>query len=232
MREDFETNRLQERAVVTVEQEGDGGDRQEPADRAAGRLEHQQRGHRAEQDVEPARGRGAVDELVEVDDWPGQDQHRDGGQRPVDRRHPGAPGGDGRVEHENEDQRDQQEADPIDLRLDDAHHPVECVERQPGGQHPDQPVGKAGQLSCRGFGVRVVAEIDRRYKSGRQGELRLSLATGSGWLASEPTESRSAKPSRLRQGFGGQAGFACLLSPVFCLLSKASHDPVQACCSR
>ena len=85
-----------------------------------------------------------ADELVEVDDRPGQDQHRDDGQRPVDRRHPAAPGGDGRVEHERQDQCDQQEADPVDLRLDDAHDPVEGVERQPGGHHRDQPFRNAG----------------------------------------------------------------------------------------
>ena len=53
--------------VERVDEEAGGGDRQDPADRAAGRLEHEENRGRAEDDVDRRRIGGAIDERLEVE---------------------------------------------------------------------------------------------------------------------------------------------------------------------
>ena len=52
-----------------------------------------------------------------------------------------------REQHEDETERDEEKADPVDLRLDDEEDPVERVERQPERQRPGKPELPAMQFS-------------------------------------------------------------------------------------
>ena len=79
---------------------------------------------------------GAIDEAAEVDDRPGE--RADRRRRPASSRahgpRPEAPAPRGK-QQKDQNERDEQKADAIDLRLNDEEHPVERIERQADREH-------------------------------------------------------------------------------------------------
>ena len=53
-----------------------------------------------------------------------------------------------RKEQERQHERDEQETDAIDLRLNDEEDPVERVEREPDGQHRRDETGPSSRYSA------------------------------------------------------------------------------------
>ena len=68
------------------------------------------------------------------------------------------------VEQEGQAQRDQQKAHPIDLGLHDAHHPVERIEGETGGQRSGQVGSAAGETP--GGSVRPGMGVMLAYRFG------------------------------------------------------------------
>ena len=133
MRDQAQTDEVEERPEVPIDQESEGRRRQNPTDGAARRFEHEADRDDPEGDIEPGRRGGAVDELPEVDDRPGQRDHGGAQQQPVDDADAGSRRARTRKQEEGQRQRHHQERDAIDLRLDDADDPVERV-----GRHADR----------------------------------------------------------------------------------------------
>ena len=79
----------------------------------------------------------------------GEGRDRRSGEQPIDGAglrpaHPPT-----RKDEEAQDQRDEQEADPVDLRLDDEDHPIKGVERQRDRQRAADGPGRPPKLTRR-----------------------------------------------------------------------------------
>ena len=92
VREDAEADVVEDRTEQRVEQERGGGDRQDPADGAACRFEHQHDRERcrATRSIGGRLG-GAVDEAGEISERPAERDDREADQQPVDRRNRRSP---------------------------------------------------------------------------------------------------------------------------------------------
>ena len=164
--EEIEPNQFEVRSVVAVQQERGRRDRQDRTDGSARRLQHHQRRHRAQQQVDGRRCRRAVDELIEVDDRPGEcDRVRSPpstqSSAVTRARHRGCIGKTRKVRM----RVIEQEADAVDLRLDDADHPVEGVERESRRKRGRRSsrlspvsvrVGTSGSVSSNGASTGVI----------------------------------------------------------------------------
>ena len=118
-----------------------------------------QDGHRSANQVDQVRLGRAVDELPEVDERPAQADDRAGDEQPVDDGDAAAAPFDSRVNQKREHQREQQEADAINLRLDDGDDPPQRVDRQRHRQRRGDRASGAGQRARRGLGLERLDQI-------------------------------------------------------------------------
>ena len=171
MREQWKADAIEPGPDQRVDEEDGRRHGQDPADGAARGFEHQDDGQCAEHDVDGERIGGAIDEALEIDERPGERGDSRTCEDPVERadsrrsrpssgrdfafslRRPAPPvaAQSGRHEKKRQHQRDEQEADAVDLGLDDEEHPVERVQRQRDRQGRRQASGNAGQLPDRGL---------------------------------------------------------------------------------
>ena len=128
VRKEVKPERLQSGAEVAVEKEHDCSDRKDRTDSAAGGFQYQEGCDHPQHQIKRARSRCSVDELVEVNDGPTECDEHGERQRPVGQGHLASPLRAGRVAQEGQDQRDEKKADPVDLWLYDANHPVERID--------------------------------------------------------------------------------------------------------
>ncbi len=171
MREQWKAYAIEPGTDHRVDEEGARRRGQDPADAAAGSFEHQDDGQCAEKDVDGERIRRAIDEALEINEWPGECGDSRTCEDPVEpadsrRSRPSTGRGfafslrppvppvsaqSGRHEKKRQHQRDEQKADAVDLGLHDEEHPVEGVQRQRDRQGRRQAFVNAGQLPDRGL---------------------------------------------------------------------------------
>ena len=134
MRDEPEPDAVEDLPTPPIGDEGNRRRGQDPPDGSPRGFEHEQDRQTAERYVNRQRIRGAIDEAAEIKDGPRERDGRGADENPVEVRD--APGGcrPRREEQEDEDQRDEQKADAVDLRLDDEKDPVERIEREPDGE--------------------------------------------------------------------------------------------------
>ena len=119
---------VEQRSRPGVDEEGRARRRQNPSNRAPRGFEHQENREPSEYDVCRQRIGRPVDEAIEVDDGPRERDNRRRDKQSVGRLHTGSPPFVPREQEEDEHERNQQEGDAIDLRLDDDENPGERVE--------------------------------------------------------------------------------------------------------
>ncbi len=150
MRQRPETDGCQRRPEKAVGEKQRGRRRQNPTDRPSRRFEHQENGEPTQHEIDDERCCRAIHELFEVDEGPGERDDCGAGKQPVDGRDTGDARPSGRKTEEHENERDQQEADAIDLWLDDADDPVEGVEREAYGESGDEAADGSIEAANRG----------------------------------------------------------------------------------
>jgi hypothetical protein len=84
VRKNGQADAVERGARPGVEEKEDGGDRQNPPDRAAGRFEHEENRGRPEHEIDRRRLGGAVDQRTEVEDGPRERDHRGAREHPVE----------------------------------------------------------------------------------------------------------------------------------------------------
>jgi len=147
MRDQVEPDPVQQRAGPRVQQECERGCRQHPPDRAAGRFEHEPDGDGSENQIDGGRLGRAIDELPEIDQGPDESDRRESDENPIGERHAirRAQTRGRRIQQERQNQRNEKEGDPVDLRLDDEEDPVDRVRRKTGGRQRRDSTCKAGR---------------------------------------------------------------------------------------
>ena len=125
----------QPRPEEAVREEQPDHEQQDPARRAAHRLQHEQHEGHAEEDVSVVRQRVAVPEVVAAGQQIGDRRHAERGADDVPPHQPVAVAGSDREEQEDEQQRPSDVNGAQHLRGDDLDGGVEMEQRHPDEQH-------------------------------------------------------------------------------------------------
>ena len=202
-------------AEVGIEQEGDHHRGQDPADRAARRLQHEQDRGDAEGDVEVVGLRGAAHELVERHERVAERDHRAEGQQPVGDARALGPGllvtcAPAAVDEERQRERDEQEARPVALRRHRVEHPVDRVTRQRRAGDERRSSRGSGRAAGRASRPRTPRRACRRPWSLRPSLLHLDRQVprrlGVQRVALAADRERAPARSRSRSAAGGRSG--------------------------
>ena len=161
MGDQAEPDGIEQRSVIRIKDEADCRHGQNPANRPARRLEHDQDRQRPAHQVDRIRFGRAVNELAEIDERPGQPHNGEGDERPVEHRHAAAIPFDGRKQEEGQHQGDEQKAHTIDLRLNDADDPVQGVHRKTDRKDRGEDARSTRELASRRFGFERLDQLIR-----------------------------------------------------------------------
>ena len=151
-------------AQVRVREEGEADRRQDPPDRAARRLQHEQHGHHAGGHVEPFGCRRAAEQVVGRHRRVPDGDERQQPERPVEHRGPlrrvlGGARAPARAEHEErQQQRDGEERRPVLLRVDRVEDPVDGEQRQPGAEDRHDHRRGARQPAAGALGLELLEQ--------------------------------------------------------------------------
>ncbi len=147
-------NPIEQRTVVAVREKGHHSHWKNQSACASRCFEDEQDGNTAKHDVDRERRRCPVHERIEVEDWPRQRDDAQRGQHPVDRRDLLARPATA-IEKEGQNERDEEKADSIDLRLDNGDNPIQRVQRERDGESASERASPAAQGSRPAFALKL-----------------------------------------------------------------------------
>ena len=141
MRDEIQADAIEQRSGHGIDEEQQRGNRKHPSCRAPCRFEDDEKCDAPRRDVDDVWRCRAIDKGVDVAERPCERGHYQHDPESVPQRmHPGR---SRRVGDDRQHERDEQEADPIDVRIDDADGPVQRVGRQ---RKPEYEAGSAARV--------------------------------------------------------------------------------------